>query len=155
MLEGEEGEAEQLVTTQEDDEPLVAWVFKSINDRYVGTLTFFRIFSGSVQADTRYYNSTRRSDERFGPLIIMRGKEQSKRFPYCIPATSASSPSCLTRAPATHLAPRMRICRYIGRICPRHSTWWLSHRAPRRMARAWGTILTKPGRLGPDPALAP
>ncbi len=77
QLEGEGEETQQLVTTREDDGPLVAWVFKSINDRYVGTLTFFRIFSGSVQADTRYYNSTRRSDERFGPLIVMRGKEQS------------------------------------------------------------------------------
>ncbi len=65
-----------LVTAQDDDAPLAAWVFKSINDRYVGTLTFFRIFSGSVQADTRYYNSTRREEERFGPLIVMRGKEQ-------------------------------------------------------------------------------
>ena len=71
----EDAEAD-LVTAQDDDAPLAAWVFKSINDRYVGTLTFFRIFSGSVQADTRYYNSTRREEERFGPLIVMRGKEQ-------------------------------------------------------------------------------
>lgn len=73
-LEGED--APQLRSTQENDAPLAAWVFKSINDRYVGTLSFFRIYSGSVQADTRYYNSTRRSEERFGPLIVMRGKEQ-------------------------------------------------------------------------------
>ncbi len=72
-----DAEAQQIMTTQEDDAPLVAWVFKSINDRYVGTLTFFRIFSGSVQADTRYYNSTRRNEERIGPLIVMCGKEQS------------------------------------------------------------------------------
>ena len=74
-LDGGDADA-ALVTTQDDDAPLAAWVFKSINDRYVGTLTFFRIFSGSVQADTRYYNSTRREEERFGPLIVMRGKEQ-------------------------------------------------------------------------------
>ncbi len=71
-----EDDASQLVSTLDDAAPLAAWVFKSINDRYVGTLTFFRIFSGSVQADTRYYNSSRRSEERFGPLIVMRGKEQ-------------------------------------------------------------------------------
>ena len=73
-----EGEAELLRTSQDDDAPLAAWVFKSITDRYVGTLSYFRIFSGSVQADTRYYNSTRRNEERFGPLIIMRGKEQTQ-----------------------------------------------------------------------------
>lgn len=75
-LESESDADAMLAPPQEDDAPLAAWVFKSINDRYVGTLTFFRVFSGSVQADTRYYNSTRRAEERFGPLIVMRGKEQ-------------------------------------------------------------------------------
>ncbi len=75
-LESGDEAGETLAATQDDDAPLAAWVFKSINDRYVGTLTYFRIFSGSVLADTRYYNSTRRHEERFGPLIVMRGKEQ-------------------------------------------------------------------------------
>ena len=71
------GELEFLTPPQSDDKPLAAYVFKTLNDRFVGTLTYFRIFSGSIKADTRYYNVTRQAEERFGPLIVMRGKEQS------------------------------------------------------------------------------
>lgn len=59
-----------------DDKDLAAYVFKTTNDRYVGTLSFFRIFAGSMKADARYYNVTREEEERFGNLIVLRGKEQ-------------------------------------------------------------------------------
>ncbi|MBZ0303798.1 MAG: elongation factor G [Anaerolineae bacterium] len=65
-----------LMPPQSDSGPLAAYVFKTVNDRYVGTLTYFRIFSGSIKADSRYYNPTRQVEERFGSLIVMRGKEQ-------------------------------------------------------------------------------
>ena len=71
------GENRFLMPPQSDEGPLVAYVFKTINDRYVGTLTYFRIFCGKIEADTRYYNVTRDKEERFGSLIVMRGKEQS------------------------------------------------------------------------------
>lgn len=71
------GEKSFLLPPQTDEGPLAAYVFKTINDRFVGTLNYFRIFSGSIQADNRYYNSTRQIEERFGSLIVMRGKEQS------------------------------------------------------------------------------
>ncbi len=51
-------------------------IFKSISDPYVGQLTLFRIFSGSLKSDTNFYNVTKRSRERFGPLLSLRGKEQ-------------------------------------------------------------------------------
>jgi elongation factor G len=71
-----DGESEYLMPPLTDDGPLAAYVFKTINDRFVGTLTFFRVFSGSVDADTRYFNLTRGVEERFGSLIVLRGKEQ-------------------------------------------------------------------------------
>ena len=65
-----------LMPPQEDTGPVAAYVFKTTNDRYVGTLNYFRIFSGMIEADNRYYNATRQVEERFGSLIVMRGKEQ-------------------------------------------------------------------------------
>jgi elongation factor G len=71
-----DGEREYLLAPQSDSGPLAAYVFKTSNDRFVGTLNFFRIFSGSITPDNRYYNSTRQVEERFGSLMTMRGKEQ-------------------------------------------------------------------------------
>lgn len=71
-----EGERQFLYAPQSDDGTLAAYVFKTSNDRFVGTLSFFRIFSGHVQSDGRYFNATRAQEERFGGLMTMRGKEQ-------------------------------------------------------------------------------
>ncbi|RMG86671.1 MAG: elongation factor G [Chloroflexi bacterium] len=71
-----DGEQEFLLPPQSDDGPLAAYVFKTTTDRYVGTLTYFRVFSGTVSSDTRYYNATRQVEERFGTLMVLRGKEQ-------------------------------------------------------------------------------
>jgi elongation factor G len=59
-----------------DGDPLVAYVFKTLNDRFVGTLNYFRIFSGSISSDGRYANVNSGEDERFNSLFVMRGKEQ-------------------------------------------------------------------------------
>jgi elongation factor G len=72
-----DGEKTFLMPPQSDSGPLAAYVFKTVNDRFVGTLSYFRIFSGSIKADSRYYNTTRQAEERFGSLIVLRGKEQS------------------------------------------------------------------------------
>jgi elongation factor G len=71
-----EGQPEFLMPPQQDDGPLAAYVFKTTSDRFVGMLTYFRIFSGHIQADSRYYNATRNVEERFGSIMVMRGKEQ-------------------------------------------------------------------------------
>ncbi|MDX2163160.1 MAG: elongation factor G [bacterium] len=70
------GELNFLYAPQRDEGPLAAYVFKTGNDRFVGTLTYFRIFSGSLHTNGTYYNATRSVDERFGSLMTMRGKEQ-------------------------------------------------------------------------------
>ena len=69
---------EELATPLSDDGPLAAYVFKSMSDRFVGNLTYLRVFSGSMESDSRYFNSTREEEERFGSLVVMRGKEQLK-----------------------------------------------------------------------------
>lgn len=71
-----DGSTDFLYAPQSDSGPLAAFNFKSSTDRFVGTLNYFRIFSGSVQANQQVYNATRGADERFGSLMTMRGKEQ-------------------------------------------------------------------------------
>ena len=53
-----------------------AFVFKTISDPYVGQLTIFRIYSGSIKSDASFYNSTKSTSERIGQLLSMFGKEQ-------------------------------------------------------------------------------
>ena len=74
IMHGEE--ADVLGSPHADDDPLVAYVFKTLNDRFVGTLNYFRIFSGTISSDGRYTNSNSGADERFNSLFVMRGKEQ-------------------------------------------------------------------------------
>ena len=56
--------------------PLAALVFKTTADPYVGKLTYFRVYGGMAESDSRIYNSRSEEDERLGQLYVMRGKEQ-------------------------------------------------------------------------------
>jgi elongation factor G len=76
QVEKADGEREFMMPPQKDDGLLAAYVFKTTTDRFVGTLNYFRIFSGSVRSDGRYWNATRGVEERFNSLMVMRGKEQ-------------------------------------------------------------------------------
>lgn len=60
-----------------DSKPFSAFIFKDIFDPYVGHLTLFRIFSGTLDSNTGFYNSTRDLKERIGQLYILQGKEQT------------------------------------------------------------------------------
>ena len=55
---------------------LGALVFKTMADPYVGKLSYFRVYGGTVESDSRYHNTRAREEERFGQLFVMRGKEQ-------------------------------------------------------------------------------
>jgi elongation factor G len=55
--------------------PLTALVFKTVSDPFVGHITMFRVFSGSVRPDSSIHNATRGQDERVGQLFTLRGKE--------------------------------------------------------------------------------
>jgi elongation factor G len=70
-------EVQYLNRPQSDDKPLAAFVFKTTSDKYTGTLNYFRIFSGKMESGKTYYNTERKGDERFGQLLVIRGKEQS------------------------------------------------------------------------------
>jgi elongation factor G len=73
VAEGPQGE-EELPTT--DAGPFAAYVWKTTADPFVGKITYFRVYSGSVNADSRVWNHQEKEEERFGSLSVMRGKEQ-------------------------------------------------------------------------------
>jgi elongation factor G len=55
--------------------PLTALVFKTISDPYVGHITMFRVFSGTMRPDSSVFNATKGGEERLGQLFALRGKE--------------------------------------------------------------------------------
>ncbi len=59
-----------------ENEPLAAYVFKTIADPYAGKLSLFRVLSGTLKADSTIYNSTADSKERIGQLFYLQGKKQ-------------------------------------------------------------------------------
>ncbi len=52
------------------------FVFKTVSDPYVGQLTIFRVYTGSIKTDTSFYNCTKRTTERIGHLLSVFGKDQ-------------------------------------------------------------------------------
>ncbi len=54
-----------------DDEPFSALAFKVMTDPYVGKLTFFRVYSGVLEAGSYIYNSTKGKKERIGRILQM------------------------------------------------------------------------------------
>ncbi|MDH5506530.1 MAG: elongation factor G, partial [Anaerolineae bacterium] len=70
---GAKGEEE---LTASDAGPLAAYVWKTTADPFVGKVTYLRLYSGSLNSDTKVWNQNKEVDERLANLSVMRGKEQ-------------------------------------------------------------------------------
>ncbi len=57
-------------------QPPLALVFKTSADPYVGKLTCFRVYSGSIHSNSQVWNATKKAAERIGQLFMLRGKAQ-------------------------------------------------------------------------------
>ncbi|MGF1622011.1 MAG: elongation factor G [Rhodomicrobiaceae bacterium] len=62
---------EETVRRSSDDEPLSVLAFKIMDDPFVGTLTFCRVYSGKLESGTGILNSTRDKKERVGRMLLM------------------------------------------------------------------------------------
>ncbi len=62
-----------------DDEPFAALAFKIATDPYVGRLTFFRVYSGTLPAGSYIYNSTKDKRERIGRILQMHANHREER----------------------------------------------------------------------------
>jgi elongation factor G len=56
--------------------PLAAYVWKTTADPFVGKITYFRVYSGVITADSRVWNNNKSTEERLGTVYCLRGKEQ-------------------------------------------------------------------------------
>lgn len=70
-----QGQEEQLVNPDPQG-PLAALVFKTTADPYVGKLSYFRVYAGTLQSDSQVWNASKGKAERVGQLFLVRGKNQ-------------------------------------------------------------------------------
>jgi elongation factor G len=61
-----------------DTEPFAALAFKLQNDPFVGQLTFFRVYSGTIEAGTYIYNSTTGERERLGRIVRLQADKREE-----------------------------------------------------------------------------
>jgi elongation factor G len=61
-----------------DDAPFSALAFKIMTDPFVGTLSFFRVYSGSLTSGSSVYNSTKSKRERIGRLLKMHANKREE-----------------------------------------------------------------------------
>lgn len=73
--EKDENEVEFLNPPQSKEGPLAGYIFKEYTDKF-GTISYFRLFSGTLKSNDNVYIPNRDTNERFGQLLVMRGKEQ-------------------------------------------------------------------------------
>ena len=59
-----------------DEAPLAVLVFKTVADPFVGKLSYVKVVSGKITADTELYNMRTGNVERLGKMLHTRGKMQ-------------------------------------------------------------------------------
>ena len=59
-----------------EDGPLSAFIFKTIADPFAGKLNLFRVYSGSLSADSVVYNAKKDVKEKIGQIFLLEGKKQ-------------------------------------------------------------------------------
>jgi len=74
----DESSDKQITRAPSDDAPFAAYAFKIINDPFVGTLTFFRVYSGTLEAGTTVLNSLKDKKERFGRILQMHANSREE-----------------------------------------------------------------------------
>ena len=61
-----------------DEQPFAALAFKIATDPFVGTLTFFRVYSGKLESGTAVYNSVKEKKERIGRMVQMHSNSREE-----------------------------------------------------------------------------
>jgi elongation factor G len=70
-IKGTDEDGNEVVRKADDKEPLALLAFKIMDDPFVGTITFCRIYSGVLASGTGVINSTREKKERIGRMLLM------------------------------------------------------------------------------------
>src|SRR5262245_61426160 len=70
-IKGIDSKGNEVVRNPSDAEPLAMLAFKIMDDPFVGTITFCRIYSGRLESGTGLINSTKERKERIGRMLLM------------------------------------------------------------------------------------
>ena len=68
---GQNGSEQEVLCTADDNEELTGLIFKVATDPYVGQLSFFRVYSGTLNSGTTVLNASRNKKERIGRILQM------------------------------------------------------------------------------------
>ena len=69
---------EEATRKPDDNEPFAALAFKILNDPFVGNLTFFRVYSGTLNSGDAVYNPIKDKKERIGRILQMHAAERTE-----------------------------------------------------------------------------
>ena len=75
---GHNSHDEEVLRHPNDNEPFSALAFKVMTDPYVGRLTFFRVYSGSISAGSYVLNTSKGKKERFGRVLQMHANHREE-----------------------------------------------------------------------------
>jgi elongation factor G len=77
-VKGQSEHGEPLTRKADDAEPFAALAFKILNDPFVGNLTFFRVYSGTLNSGDQVFVPNRNRNERIGRLLQMHASDRSE-----------------------------------------------------------------------------
>ena len=69
---------DQVEVSRDVDGPLAAFVFKTTADPFVGKLSVFRVYGGTLKSNSEVWNQARDQSERIGQVYLLRGKTQEQ-----------------------------------------------------------------------------
>ncbi|WP_213271079.1 elongation factor G [Hyphomonas sp.] len=75
---GDETETRDIPRSADDGQPFAGLAFKIMNDPYMGTLTFTRIYSGKLSKGDAFLNATKGKKERVGRMVMMHANKQDE-----------------------------------------------------------------------------
>ena len=78
QIKGKDEFGEEVEIISSDDAPFTALAFKVMTDPYVGKLTFFRVYSGTLTAGSYIYNASKGQKERVGRILLMHANNRSE-----------------------------------------------------------------------------
>ena len=77
-IEGVDDRGNPAVRKCSDEDPFAALAFKIMNDPFVGSLTFIRVYSGVLEAGSHVYNATQQRRERIGRILKMHANKREE-----------------------------------------------------------------------------
>ena len=77
-IKGHDEDGTEITVPSTDDAPFSALAFKVMTDPYVGKLTFFRVYSGKLEAGSYVLNATKGRKERVGRILLMHANNRTE-----------------------------------------------------------------------------